>query len=156
MIEFSAVRPELIPGAAARLAREDLVELSRRGWTAPEDAIRGAVETSIEAFMASWHGEVQAVFGIAEYRGEKPEGMPRIGVSWLLCATPPPAIQMEFMRRAEEVVARWRRTFPVLVGSVDAERTRARRWIVSLGFPCHIKQEHNGFPFIEFGDFPHL
>lgn len=156
MITLSAIRPELIPEIAARLAREDLVELARRGWASPTDAIRDALETSTEAFMASWHGEVRAMFGIAEYRGARPAGMPRVGVPWLLCAAPPPGIQMEFMRRAEEIVARWRRTFPVLVGSVDAERTRARRWIVSLGFPCHIEQEHNGFPFIEFGDFPHL
>src|SRR3546814_3820028 len=81
--------------------------------------------------MASWHGEVQAVFGVAEYHEERPEGMPRVGVPWLLCARPPAGIWFEFMRRAEEIMARWRRAFPALVGSVDAERTRARRWIRS-------------------------
>ena len=30
--------------------------------------------------------------------------------------------------------------------------TRARRWLVSLGFQRHTLQQHNGFTFIEFGD----
>ena len=152
MITFSAVHADLIPGLVAGLASEDRVELSRRGLASPVDAIRDAVAASSEAFMASWGGEVRAVFGVAEYRGVRSEGMPSIGVPWLLCAPPPPAVQMEFMRRAEEIMARWRRAFPVLVGSVDAERTRARRWLFSLGFERHTLQQHNGFTFIEFGD----
>jgi hypothetical protein len=147
LITFSAVRPESIPGLAERLAAEDLREISRRGWASPADAIRDAVDTSHEAFMASWDGEVQAVFGVTPLPGKREEGEPAIGVPWLLSAAPPPCLQMEFMGRAEDVVARWRRTFPVLVSSVDAERTRAGRWLVSLGFTSHTTQHYNGFPF---------
>lgn len=147
MISFSAVRPDAIPALAERLALEDLTEISRRGWASPVDAIQHSVSTSAEAFMASWNGEVQAVFGVVPLPGERLEGEPAIGVPWLLSAAPPPCLQMEFMGRAEDVVARWRRTFPVLVSSVDAERTRARRWLVSLGFTAQTTQHYNGFPF---------
>lgn len=150
MITFSAVRPEMIPELAARLSREDLVELERRGRESAADAIREAVAASDEAFTASWDGEVQAVFGVAEWHGERPEGVQRVGMPWLLCAAPPPRIQMTFMRMAEEVVARWSRTFPALVACVDAEHTRAHRWLVSLGLKPVIEQQHNGFPVIGF------
>lgn len=150
MITFSAVRPEMIPELAARLSREDLVELERRGWRSAADAIREAVTASSEAFMASWDGEVQAVFGVAEWHGERPEGTQRVGMPWLLCAAPPPRIQMTFMRMAEEVVTRWSRTFPALVACVDAEHTRAHRWLASLGLKPVIEQEHNGFPVVGF------
>jgi len=150
MITLSAVRAEMIPELAARLSREDLVELERRGWQSAADAIREAVAASDEAFMASWDGEVQAVFGVAEWRGERPKGVQRVGMPWLLCAAPPPRIQMTFMQMAEDVVARWSRTFPTLVASVDAEHTRAHRWLTSLGLAPVIKQQHNGFPVIGF------
>jgi hypothetical protein len=150
VITFSAVRPEMIPELAARLSREDLVELERRGWQSAVDAIREAVAASDEAFMASWDGEVQAVFGVAEWRGERPEGVQRVGMPWLLCAAPPPRIQMTFMQMAEDVVARWSSTFSALVACVDAEHTRAHRWLVSLGLNPITEQQHNGFPVIGF------
>lgn len=150
MITLSAVRPEMIPELAARLSAEDHVDLERRGWQSAADAIHAAVAASSEAFMASWNGEVQAVFGVAEWNGEKPESTQRVGIPWLLCAAPPPCIQMTFMRMANEVVARWSRTFPVLRNIVDAERTSTRRWLASLGLKPTATQEHNGFPFIEF------
>lgn len=150
MIEFSAVRPEMIPELAARLSREDLVELERRGWQSAANAISEAVAVSDEAFMASWDGEVQAVFGIAEWHGERPEGVQRVGLPWLLCAAPPPHVQMTFMRMAEEVMARWSRMFPALVAQVDAGHARARRWLVSLGLNPVVEQQHNGFPVVGF------
>lgn len=150
MITFSAVRAEEVPALAGRLSKADLVELERRGWQSPEDAIREAVAASDEAFMASWNGEVQAIFGVAEWHGERPEGVQRVGMPWLLCATPPPDVQMTFMRRAEDVIARWTRTFPALVACVDAEYTRAHRWLVSLGLMPVTEQQHNGFPIVGF------
>lgn len=151
MITFSAVRPEVIPDLAARLSREDLTELERRGWQSAEDAIREAVAISEEAFMASWGGKVQAVFGIAEWHGERPVGMQSVGLPWLLCAAPPPQVQMTFMRLAEEVMDRWSRMFTALIAQVDAEHTRARRWLVSLGLNPMVEQQHNGFPVVGFG-----
>lgn len=150
MITFSAVRPEVIPELAARLSREDLTELERRGWQSAADAIREAVAVSEEAFMASWDGEVQAVFGVAEWHGERPEGTQRVGMPWLLCAAPRPQVQMTFMRIAEEVMARWSRAYPILIACVDADHTRARRWLVSLGMNPVGEQQHNGFPVIGF------
>jgi len=148
MITLSAVRPEAIPELATRLSREDLAELERRGWQSAADAIREAVAVSGEAFMASWDGEIQAVFGVAEWHGERPEGMQRVGMPWLLCAAPPPRIQMTFMRMADEVIARWSRTFPALVAFVDAGHARARRWLVSLGLNPVAEQQHNGSPVV--------
>ncbi|MFK2904840.1 hypothetical protein ISP17_12825 [Dyella ginsengisoli] len=150
MITFDTVRPEVIPGLALRLSQADLVELERRGWRSPADAIREAVAASSEAFTASWDGEVRAVFGVAEWRGETPEGMGRVGMPWMLCAAPPPHVQMTFMRMAEEVMERWSRTFRTLIACVDAEHTRARRWLVSLGLHPVNEQQHNGFPVIGF------
>lgn len=150
MITFSAVRPEEIPALALRLSREDLVELERRGCSSTVEAIQVSVAASHEAFMASWDGEVQAVFGVIEWPEESSDSTQRVGIPWLLCATPPPCVQMTFMRMAEEVVARWSRTFAVLRSAVDAERTRARRWLVSLGLKPTVVQEHSGFSVIKF------
>lgn len=151
MITFSAVRPELIPELAARLSREDLTELEHRGWQSAADAIHEAIAVSDEAFMASWDGEVQAVFGVAEWHGERPEWiMQRVGMPWLLCAAPPPHVQMSFMRMAEEVMARWSLAFPTMVASVDAGHTRARRWLVSLGLNPVCEQQYKGFSVVGF------
>lgn len=152
-IEFTAVQPELIPIVAAKLCKEDLTELERSGWQDAASAIRDSVEASCEAFMVWWDGEVQGVFGIAEWYGRKPESVSRVGCPWLLSAHPPAHVRREFMRLSTYVAARWNRVFPAMFNAVDAEHTRAQRWVMSMGLRPFAVQQRSGFPFIEFGVF---
>ncbi len=153
-ITFSSIRPLLIPEVAAKLSPAVCSQLERCGFPTADEAIRVFVAASHEAFMASWDGEPQAVFGVVEWPGDRPKGVPKVGVPWVMSAQPPSGIRMEFMRLAEDIRDRWLQMYPILANDVDAQHVRALHWLSGMGFKPFSTKVRGDYPFIEFGVFP--
>lgn len=145
VIELAEYRDWLMPALAERLCKEDLLELDRSGWSNPLEALRFSAQSSKEVFTAHWDGRIAAVFGISSYRGSE-----ILGVPWMLGAPVPLRHAREFLSISNTVIKRWRDMYPSLFNMVDADHTRAQRWLMSLGFVPLTVHDVNGYPFIEF------
>jgi len=93
-ITIHAVVPEALQDLSERLHADDVRELLAYGWESPLDALMYSIDNCRETYMVSWHGEVQGIFGVADYPHD-----PRFGTPWFLSTGPHGPIRRQFHPR---------------------------------------------------------
>ena len=144
-ITVHAPSPEAIQRIATHLCQADRDELAALGHPGNQlKVIRDAVSKSREAYIASWDGESQAVFGISDL----PQGS-RFGVPWMLSTGTGPRHAREFMDISRKVIEAWSPMYIALANLVSEKHHGARRWLQALGFMSLTTHTVNGHTFHE-------
>lgn len=130
---------------AANLCKEDRDELEASGKSDALAAMLRGWQSGRECYVASWDGEVRAVFGVADWDRDDSYGIP-----WLLSTGIRGRVAREFLKASRGYVDAWAPMYRAMFNLVDARHLRAQRWLQHLGFDA-LKVHHFGsHPFIEY------
>jgi hypothetical protein len=136
--------PEALRKIADNLSQADRAELAALGLQDAHRVIREAVRQCREAYVASWDGEPQAVFGVSDHAQSD-----RIGIPWMLSTGTGSRHASEFMDISRKVIAAWSPMYLALANIVSEQHHTARRWLEALGFTPLATHAINGQNFDE-------
>lgn len=128
-IEIRQSTDDALASLAGRLCAADYAELAAVGLHDPLNALRQSAAASREAYVASWHGQVQAAFGIADC----PDGSMR-GIPWMLSTGRMGTVRKEFHAASRRMLCEWAPMYSSLFNIVSTDHAAARRWLRGLGF----------------------
>lgn len=112
----------------ARIMREeDKLEVRVSGGFLPEQALRGSINRSSEAWALYVDDDLLMVFGVAQFS---------VGWSspWALCSVHVAKHQTAFWRASKLLIAEIRERYPHLMQMVYARSSSSLRWVERLGF----------------------
>lgn len=112
---------------AYRIKEADAVEVAASDGFTPMQAISFAVDHSLRAEAILVDGNVEAVWGLAEFA-------PAVGVPWLLSSPVLVGDARQLVREGRRIIAESLERYPLLFNWVDVRNAHSRGWLASLGF----------------------
>jgi hypothetical protein len=126
------------------MRKEDMAEVAAADGFTAQDALETALGMSKEAWTARVHGEVMAIFGVADMNV-----LTGYAVPWALTSPVVDRYPKEFYYHSKRVVRIWRSRYAFLFNMIDARYEKALRWAKKIGFEVGEPQPFGkaGLPF---------
>lgn len=139
--------PSDAEAVGANMRPEDAAECLASEGVSPVEAVRESIEASTEAWTLEIDGEVACSWGVVPM-----DGLPGVGVVWLLTTSVVDRHALTFWRLSRLVVAELLGRWVLLVNAIDARHTKAIRWAKRLGFALEEAKPYGiaGLPFHRF------
>lgn len=119
---------EDILSVAAKLRREDSIEVLAQGYATPQQAITESFRASTIRFTLEKDGEPIAMFGLVpdSILGDK-------AAVWLLGTDDIATVKKSFCEFSRKVIKYFVGQYPILFAQVDGRYAKTHRWLEWLG-----------------------